>query len=65
MKRFDEYKEIESRQTGVVTRNLSIGEFKTVDQTYYMVRVQCRKCGNIHDINTNCQTCDIETKIRQ
>lgn len=67
MKRYDKFKFIESRQTGVKGYDLTEEEFKKVINEHhniFKVYVQCRKCENIHEINNNCQVCDIETKIK-
>lgn len=63
MKRFDAYKEIENKSSGAIIRDLLQEDFKKVNTDLYIVRVKCRKCGNIHDIERRCEVCDIETKV--
>ena len=63
MKRYDTYKEIVSKQTGAVSRDFTIEDFKKVDSELFFVYVQCRKCGNIHQVQKKCEVCDTETKL--
>ncbi len=65
MKRYDEYKMIVSKINGARTYNLSNEEFKAVDTDEYDVYVKCRKCGCIHKVHSNCECCDIETKLKK
>ena len=64
MKRYDSYRGIQSRTTGIFTSVQAYGleEIKTVDASKYKVLVECRNCR--HDIKDKCQVCGVETKVR-
>ena len=68
MKRYDEICEIYNRNSGLMFGvcgwNTEELKYFFCNQEKYKICVQCRDCGNIHEINTDCQVCDLPTKIK-
>lgn len=69
MKRYDEICRVYNINSGLmqVVRGWTAEELKYYfdNQDKYKICVQCRNCGNIHEINTNCKVCDLPTKIKE
>jgi hypothetical protein len=68
MKRYDEIVRVINKNSGLVqvVRGWDAEEMKYFfsNQDKYDIGVECRDCGNIHKINTDCQVCDLPTKIK-
>lgn len=68
MKRYDEIVRARNNNSGLVqvVRGWNVTELKHFfdNQEKYSICVQCRDCGNIHQIDTDCQVCDLPTKIK-
>ena len=69
MKRYDEICRIYNKNSGLMqgVRGWTAEELKYYfdNQDKYKICVQCRDCGNIHEISTDCQVCDLPTKINE
>ena len=69
MKRYDEICRVYNRKTNLmqVVRGWTAEELKCYSDNpnKYKICVQCRDCGNIHEIGVDCQVCDLPTKIKE
>ena len=69
MKRYDEICRVYNRSSGsiIAVRGWTAEELKHFfdNQDKYKICVQCRGCGNIHEIGVDCQVCDLPTKIKE
>lgn len=68
MKQYDEVCRIVNKRTGVMTvvrgwEPSIVAEYIKAEDKY-ITYAECRDCGNIHKINTDCQVCDLPTKIK-
>lgn len=67
MKKYDIPHKIISKRTGVtsvVGFSMYPDEFaQFLNNDRYTCYVKCRRCNNSHDVNKDCECCDLETKI--
>lgn len=68
MKRYDEIRRVYNKNSGamIAVRGWTAEELKYYfdNQQKYKIYVQCRDCGNLHEILSNCQVCDLPTKVK-
>jgi hypothetical protein len=68
MKRYDNWRRAEHKVTHVTT-TINPGRFtandlkKLVANPDYTISVDCRRCGNLHDIDCACELCGLESKV--
>lgn len=70
MKRYDEFVRVKTSRHGCETsiKGWTTEEYNSFFETLNdgdRVYVQCRDCGNIHEVSVDCQVCDLKTKIRK
>ena len=65
MKRYDELIGLKNTDTNIVYEiwRFYRGDIEKRISNNYKILVRCRKCGNKHFSDVNCQLCGINTKI--
>ena len=68
MKRYDNWRRAIHKVTHVTTlinpaRFTANDLMKLVASPDYTISVDCRGCGNLHDIDKVCEVCGLETKV--